>query len=159
MNASDVLKYGQLTLLSAFEGLPDDAWTTPGACGVWSVRDIAAHLASYERVLVDVIGGLVRDDPTPHLDLFLREGPAFNDAAVARRAGLTPAETLEELGEAHAQTMALIAAVPDTDRHRAGVFPWYGAAYDLEDLLVYMAYGHKREHAAQIALVRDRLAP
>lgn len=34
--------------------------------------------------------------------------------------------------------------------------PWYGDAYALDDLIVYMYYGHKREHNAQIAAFRDR---
>jgi hypothetical protein len=53
MNAVDILKYGQLTVLRTLDGLPESAWETPGACGVWSVKEIIAHLASYEQVLVD----------------------------------------------------------------------------------------------------------
>ena len=30
--------------------------------------------------------------------------------------------------------------------------------YALDDVLVYMYYGHKREHSAQIAAFRDRLS-
>jgi hypothetical protein len=44
MNATDILKYGQVTALQAINGLPESAWETPGACGVWSVKDIIAHL-------------------------------------------------------------------------------------------------------------------
>lgn len=53
MNASDILKYGQLTVLHTIEGFPEAEWDTPGACGVWSVKDIIAHLTSYEHVLAD----------------------------------------------------------------------------------------------------------
>jgi uncharacterized protein (TIGR03083 family) len=158
MNASDVLKYGQLTLLGTLEGLPDPAWTEPGACGDWSVKDIVAHLASYELALVDILTGLTGGGPTPTLDRFLADGAAFNDAEVARRAGQSPAETLAELNTAHARVMALIDRVPLEARRQPGILPWYGADYDLEDVIGYMYYGHKREHGAQIAVVRDRLA-
>ncbi|MGQ9887993.1 MAG: maleylpyruvate isomerase N-terminal domain-containing protein [Aggregatilineales bacterium] len=49
VNANDILKYGHLTVLQAVDGLPPADWETPGVCGVWSVKDIVAHLASYER--------------------------------------------------------------------------------------------------------------
>src|SRR4051794_38346924 len=55
MNAPDVLKYGQLTLLDGLDGLPEADWETPGVCGVWSVRQIIAHLASYEAVIADIL--------------------------------------------------------------------------------------------------------
>ena len=34
MNATDVLKYGQLTVMQAIEGFPETTWETPGAYGV-----------------------------------------------------------------------------------------------------------------------------
>ena len=55
MNAVDILKYGHLTVLQTLDGFSESAWDTPGACGVWSVKDVIAHLASYEQVLVDVL--------------------------------------------------------------------------------------------------------
>jgi hypothetical protein len=51
MNAVDILKFGQQTVLHTIDSFPDSAWETTGACGVWSVKDIIAHLASYEQVL------------------------------------------------------------------------------------------------------------
>jgi len=158
MNARDILPYGQLALLGTLDGMPAAGWSTPGACGRWSVKDIIAHLASYELVLVDVIGSLLETGATPHLDRFRQDGPAFNDAEVERRRAWTPDETLAELARAHAQTLALIADVPDEERRRVGTLLWYGTDYALDDLLVYMAYGHKREHAAQIAAARSRTA-
>ena len=50
MNAVDILKFGQQTVLHTIDSFPDSAWETTGACGVWSVKDIIAHLASYEQV-------------------------------------------------------------------------------------------------------------
>jgi hypothetical protein len=52
MNALDVLKYGNLTVLRTIEGLPHSEWDTPDVCGVWSVKEIIAHLASFEDILV-----------------------------------------------------------------------------------------------------------
>ena len=51
LNANDVLKYGHSFFVNAFDGLPEADWHTPGVCGVWSVKDIVAHMASYEGML------------------------------------------------------------------------------------------------------------
>ena len=63
-----------------------------------------------------------------------------------------------EYEEAHRTTLSLLAEIPMIERRRNGALPWYGAEYDLEDFIVYTFYGHKREHAAQIAFYRDLLA-
>lgn len=155
MNAADVLKYGQRTLLRTLDGIPDAEWEKEGVCGWWSVKNIVAHLASYELVLVDILKTFLGEDAAPTLELYSK--PAFNDQQVALRKDKTPSETLAELNEAHTQVMALIQRVPLELRRRVGTIPWYGAEYDLEDLIAYMYYGHKREHSAQIAVFKDTL--
>ncbi|HEU0003154.1 MAG TPA: DinB family protein [Ktedonobacteraceae bacterium] len=157
MNATDILKYGQLTVLQAIEGFPETAWETPGACGVWSVKDIIAHLASYEEVLVDVLSGFVGRHPTPYLDKFTELGGQFNDIEVGIRKERTMREVLDEFNDAHAQVMSLVAKIRPEQFRQSGTLPWYGIEYALDDVLVYMYYGHKREHSAQIAAFRDRL--
>jgi hypothetical protein len=156
MNAEDVFRYGHLTVLGAIDGFAAADWDVPGACGDWSVKDIIAHLASYELVTADVFASLLGAAPTPCLDLFLAQGEAFNDTQVAPRRDQSADETLAEFVRAHERAAALLVQIPTAQRRQVGLLPWYGAAYDLEDLLAYMSYGHKREHAAQIAAFRDR---
>src|SRR5258707_13887414 len=125
MNARDILKYGQATALQAIDGFPETAWETPGACGVWSVKDIIAHLASYEEVLVDVLSGFIGRHPTPHLDKFSELGGQFNDTGVERRKGGTGRGGLDEVNDAHAQGMSLGGGIcPERFRH-VGRVPWY----------------------------------
>lgn len=156
MHALDVLKYGHLTLMRALEGLPAEAWELRGVVGVWSVRDVVAHLASYEQALAELFGSLTDPGrPTPTLD-GLRGHERFNDEQVALRQGRSPAEVLHEYEDWHAQAMGLARWVPLETYRQAGLLDWYGAEYDLEDFLVYTYYGHKREHSAQIALFKKR---
>lgn len=157
MNLSDILKYGHQTVLKTVDGLPDDAWQKGGVCGVWSVKDIIAHLASFEHALVDVLNGLLDGGPTPYLDQF-RSDEKFNDAQVAKRKGHTPAQVLKEYQDTHAKTMELAARIPPERARENGTLPWYGAEYSLDDFVVYTFYGHKREHCAQVALFKKRLA-
>ena len=91
MNAADVSKYGHGTVLQALEGLPPEAWETGGVCGVWSVKDIVAHLASYEQLLVEVLATLLEPGPTPYRDEFVAPGGGFNWwACISRVCYLSP---------------------------------------------------------------------
>ena len=157
MNAVDILKYGQATVLQAIEDFPEGEWETAGTCGVWSVKDIIAHLASYEEVLVDILSAFIGKHATPYLDKFTEPGGQFNDSEVERRKRRTVREVLDEFNDAHAQVMSLAAQINPEVFRQTGTLPWYGMAYALDDVIVYMYYGHKREHSAQIAAFRDRL--
>lgn len=155
MNAGDVLRYGHLTFLHEVESIPAALRDTPGACGVWSVKDLVAHLGSYEWVLVDVLQGVTGEADTPHLDRFVELRDAFNDEEVEERSARPFAEVLKELGDAHQRTLELFARLDPEVLRRPGTLPWYGAEYAVDDLICYQYYGHKREHAAQIAMFRD----
>ncbi len=157
MNATDILKYGQLTVLQTINGFPETAWETAGACGVWSVKDIIAHLASYERVLVDILTSLTSGGPTPALNTFIELGGQFNESEVNRRKEKTIHDVLAEFNDTHSQVMSLIVTLPPETLRQSGTLPWYGMDYALDDVIVYMYYGHKREHSAQIAAFRDYL--
>ncbi|MGH2593627.1 MAG: DinB family protein [Anaerolineae bacterium] len=155
MNAADVLKYGHRTVLKTLDGIPESKWEAEGVCGWWSVKNIIAHLASYERVLIDILNSTLGGGPTPYLDKY--RGDDFNDNEVALRKDKTPAETLAEFNEAHARVMSLIAQISAKKAREPGTQPWYGMEYSLDDIIAYMYYGHKREHSAQIAVFKDTL--
>ncbi len=157
MNASDILKYGHGTVLQTIEGFPESAWQTPGACGVWSVKDIIAHLTSYEHVILDVLSTFVSSGPTPYLNKFTDPDSNFNDTEVAARKGKSVKEVLGEYNDTNAQVMSLATRIPVETFHQTGTLPWYGMEYALDDFIVYTQYGHKREHSAQIAAFRDHL--
>ena len=159
MNAADILKYGHLTVLQTIDGFPASAWETPGACGVWSVKDIIAHLASYEHVLVDVLATFsdTGSSSTPYLSKFTLPGSQFNDTEVDARKEKTIKEVLAEFNDTHTQVMTMLAQLSPETLRETGTLPWYGMNYALDDFIVYAYYGHKREHSAQIAAFRDHL--
>ena len=157
MNAVDILKYGNRTFHMTLARIPREEWTTPGVCGVWSVKEIVAHLASFEEVLVDILGSFLSIEQTPTLDRYLQRGMAFNNLAVAERQGQSSQEALAEYDRHHGGVMSLIPRIPVEQLRQPGTLPWYGAEYALDDFLVYQYYGHKREHSAQIAVFSDVL--
>lgn len=158
MNASDVMKYGHLWVLKHVQGFSDEEWLTPGVCGVWSVKDIIAHLASFECMLAEVLETFLGPASSPTLDRFTSErGDDFNAFQVSKREHLSPKEVLAEYSSTQAQVMSLISRIPVEKMRQPGTLPWYGLEYDLEDFVAYTFYGHKREHCAQIAVYRDTL--
>ena len=159
MNADDVLMYANKKVLSTIEDLPEEEWYTQGVCGWWSVRDIIGHLASYELLFVDAANSILEPGAdTPTIDRLIElGGEKFNQEQVARRQNLKPREVLAEYTESQANVRALVKQIPIETRRTKGISAWYGQEYDLEDLISYTNYGHKREHCAQIAVFRDTL--
>ncbi len=157
MNADDVLKYGDRTVMNAIKGLDEAECLVEGVCGWWSVRHIIAHLASHELVLNDVLNSFLGETGTPNLDNYTSQHLAFNDMEVEKRKDMRYADIVREYEQASARTRDLITRIPLEQRRRAGLLPWYGSEYDLEDMIAYSNYGHKREHCAQIAVYRDTL--
>lgn len=157
MNALDVMKYGNGTVMGVLSQLSFAHWETDGVCGIWSVKNIVAHLTSYEWVMADILREMTGNGETPHLDAARRTGMAFNDEQVDARKPMSAAETLAEYEAAHADVMALAVQVPPEQFREVGTLPWYGAEYSVDDYIAYAIYGHKREHIAQVNVYRDLL--
>lgn len=157
MNTVDILMYGDRTLRSTLETIPQDRWLDQGVCGWWSVKDILGHLASYELWHGDVLQAAAGQAETPHLDEFKEQGHTFNEVQVARRADHSASQVLDEYIAAHDRLMEAARAVPPESFVMNGTIPWYGNEYSIDDLLVYTSYGHKREHCAQIHVFKDRI--
>jgi hypothetical protein len=156
MNANDILKYGHYTVLGAIDELNELHWETSGVCGVWSIKDIIAHLSSYEQMLIEILNSVLDPQaPTTLLNAYSQGIDVFNNAQVGMRRSYSTPEVLAEYNHLVEQNQALIAQIPADVRDQEGVLPWYGAEYDLDDFIVYTFYGHKREHSAQIAVFRD----
>jgi hypothetical protein len=158
MNAHDILKYGHLWVHKHVDGLTNVQMQTAGVCGFWSVKEIIAHLTSFEWVLTEVFTGFIEPGPTPNLDqLTSMDGDAFNAVQVGMRQDKSVSEVLAEYDKANERVMNLLPKLDETLLRRPGTLPWYGKEYSLDDYIVYQFYGHKREHMAQVAVYRDTL--
>jgi hypothetical protein len=157
MNVLDILKYGNLTLLGSVKGLAEADWEVGGVCGVWSVKDVLAHLASFEHMLAEILDTFLGAEFGPTLNERAQLGAEWNDIQVERRKDKSVAEVLDEYNQAHGRVMTLAAQIPAEKYRENGTIPWYGPEYCLDDYIVYTSYGHKREHSAQIMVYRDQL--
>jgi len=156
MNAADVLFYGNRTVLMTVGNIPAGEWDTPNVCGWWSCRQIMAHLASFEFFLGEVLDTYLGGEFGPVMTSMSKGGQAFNDEQVAAREGMDAQAVMREYESAVDAVREKILRIPDETRRQAGLIPWYGPEYDLEDLIAYMFYGHKREHMSQVNLFLDQ---
>ncbi len=159
MHASDILYYGHTFIERAVDGLDleDPSWNISGACGIWSIREIIAHLTSFELTLVEILQLLLGEEVPTSLLAQMANPAKFNDDQVALRKNQTTAETWNEYVAAFQKSSELFSRIPVDQHRQSGLLEWYGPDYDLEDFLVYTFYGHKREHGAQINAFRDIL--
>ncbi|HSN76698.1 MAG TPA: maleylpyruvate isomerase N-terminal domain-containing protein [Anaerolineae bacterium] len=158
MHTADVLMYGHRTFMHTLQEFPASQRYASGAVGYWSVKDLAGHLGSFELVLAEILEDLISPHATPLRDALIANGEAFNNEQVdVARKSWTYEQCLEEYRSAHDQVRALASRLPADVWRQTGAIAWYGANYDLEDLIAYQYYGHKREHSGQIQTFRDRL--
>ena len=68
-------------------------------------------------------------------------------------------DSVGEYKTSHLKLMVTAAKISADKYEENGTIPWYGEEYCINDLIVYINYGHKREHTAQINAFRDILYP
>jgi uncharacterized damage-inducible protein DinB len=156
MNVISMMEYGHKTVLAELKDLPMERWATGGVCGVWSVKDILAHLISYEHWFEEVIGVTMDSTrPTPTLAALWSQGDSFNDNQVAGYQDRSAEDVLKAYETAWQNTMTTSRKLATDLWDKVGLIPWYGEEYTLAELMVYAIYAHKREHSAQIAVYHD----
>jgi len=158
LNTLDILKYGHEWVLKHLEDMEETEWLQPNVCGVWSVKDIIAHLASFEFLLNDSLDFVTKGETGSYLTQMGTEGGGvFNDKQVAARDSFSVSKVLTEYEDIQNKVYENCSQIAKEQLTLTGSIPWYGMEYDLEDFIVYANYGHKREHCAQIAVYRDTL--
>ena len=155
MNTPDVLQNSNLMVIQAVDGLPETDWDIPGACGEWSVKDIIAHFASYEQVILDVLTSFREGEPTPYVLHWVNQPDAFNVTEVEKRKYLTAQQVMDEYQNLQVQATSLLMQIPADGVQQRGTMPWYRKECCLADF-IDLIYAHAREHCMQIALFRQR---
>ncbi|HLO34887.1 MAG TPA: DinB family protein [Candidatus Deferrimicrobium sp.] len=155
MNPGDILRYGQATIDELIDRMAPDDWARV-ALGVWTTKDLVGHLGAFEVRFAEVLCQFAGDEPATNLRA---ASPAtFNDDQAAIRRDWTVEAIVAELRDAHARSMSYVGRIAPETWREVGTIPWYGPEYSLDDFLVYIEYGHKREHTPQLETVLERSA-
>ena len=146
--------------------IPEDRMLEPGVTDEWSVRDLLAHIAGYERYVSALIFGELEnrtptaqqfygrdDEPTPDDDLNDDTSNAWV-VAYARKQPLQA--TLEEYRWAHDQMLKAVEACSDAELQDPKRFPSLNNK-SLLTILPGQCLGHHREHLPQLQAFADNL--
>ena len=156
MDTSEMLERSHLTVFQTIDDLPEVEWDIPGACGKWAVKDIIAHLTSYEHVMVDTLNTFLGSAPSANVLKFIKDRAAFNNAEVEARQYHTAQQVEDEYNDTQLQSSGLLAQIPKEIVQQIGTMPWYGSEHSLANF-VKMVYEHTREHCDQIVAFRKRI--
>ena len=153
MNPIDILRYGQRDIDDLIDRFEPADWEAI-ALGTWTAKDLVGHLGAFEVRFAEVLAAFAGIEPTT--DLRSEPPETFNDDQAAIRADWPIDAIIAELREAHGRSLEAAARIPADTWRAVGTIPWYGPEYSLEDFLVYIEYGHKREHGPQLDAVLER---
>ncbi len=101
-------------LLQSFAGLDDSLLNEPNVVGEWSIRDVVAHIATWDTWVRGVLDAAPQGTPAP-----VPDEEAMNQRAQDRFAGTPFKEIRREMRSARMPILCQFAAMSDTERARS----------------------------------------
>ena len=129
-----------MTFRESFAGLTDDMLMESGAVGQWSVRDVLAHISTWEEEAIKAFTLIMDRKPVP---LYRQFGgiDAFNAREQGRKRHLSLEQVKDELTVTHQRLLQILTETPESA---------FSLNKRLNKRLRYDTYGHYREHTDQI---------
>ncbi|MBI4306188.1 MAG: maleylpyruvate isomerase N-terminal domain-containing protein [Chloroflexi bacterium] len=120
----------------SFERLTTADLEARGACGDWSIKDVAGHVAAWDLALSRLVTGrdAGRALPERHVD-------SFNQREAGKRAGMTVGEVLTELDEARRLLREALQKAPEE---------LFAAGSEMRRCIDSYSVFHHQEHTASI---------
>lgn len=100
-------------LLTSIEGLSDEQLQTPGVVGDWSVKDILAHITTWEEEGLHHLPTVALGKKPPTYASQYGSLDQFNALKYDENAKRSLAEVKTRLHDTHAQVLAYLDTVPD----------------------------------------------
>ena len=119
----------------------------PGAVGVWSVKDVVAHLAFWQRYAASLLTAAIRGE-TPDLDGD-DETERSNASVVAQYYQRPLGAVIAEWQAAREELLDQLEQVSDEDLNDPTRFAWSDGR-SLLDRIAGNSYEHEQEHIEQI---------
>jgi hypothetical protein len=131
----------------SYDGLSDAQLTEPGVMGNWSVRDILAHVTTWEEEALKYLPLIINGGRPPR---YIQYGgiDAFNAQMTEQKRGLALTDVLRQLDETHRRLIDYIENVPEDYFTRETRF---------RHRLRLDTYSHYPIHAKAIQAWRERL--
>jgi hypothetical protein len=152
---SDLLA-ARATLLQAIDGLTDGDMLRVGAVGMWSVKDVLAHLVSWEAELITTLARLEQYKHHPPRIVEVEDIDEWNDEQYRSNAPRPLANVLEDFHGAHKHLIQAINALNNHTLDDNRLFPWMEGE-PLSYLIAENAVWHEEEHAEEIRAWREEI--
>ena len=137
-------------LLASIEGLTDEAMVRPGVVEQWSVKDILAHITTWEEEGLHHLPTVAQGRKPPTYASQYGSLDGFNALKFEENQRRSLDEVLARLDETHARLLAYLDTVPDELLHSKERF---------RNRLKWDSYSHYAMHANHIREWRERTAP
>jgi hypothetical protein len=132
----------------SYAGLSDTQLTQPGAMGTWSLKDILAHVTTWEEETLKYLPLISQGDRPPRYSTMYGGIDAFNAHMMEQKRGLSLSEVVRQLDATHRRLIDYIQSVPQEQFARETPF---------RRRLRLDTYRHYAEHARVIREWRERL--
>jgi hypothetical protein len=109
----DKLDRAWTDLRQSYAGLSQAQLTQPGITGNWSVKDILAHVTTWEQEALKYLPLVLRGERLPRYKDLYGGIDAFNARMTAEKQKLPLSEVLRQLDDTHRRLVAAIQSVPE----------------------------------------------
>jgi hypothetical protein len=116
MNKQRLLKQldkAWVALKESYAGLPDSRLTESGVSGDWSIKDILAHVTTWEEEALAHLPLIARGGRPPRYSVKYGGIDAFNAQMEEQKRGLPLSEVLRQLDETHRRLIDYIQSTPE----------------------------------------------
>lgn len=143
----DQIRKARAKLLAAIDGLSPDQMLRPGAVGLWSVKDVLAHLAAWQSELVTSLAKL---DPKqiPHI-VKIEDIDEWNAEQYRANAPRPLEVVLEDFHGVHKHLLKAVEELDEKTLTDVRKFRWMEGE-PLSYLIAENAFWHEEEHAEDI---------
>ena len=131
----------------SYAGLSKAQLLGPGVTGVWSVRDIIAHVTTWEDEAVKHLPGILDGCRPPRYSVTYGGIDAFNALMTTKKAGLSLSDVFRQQSETHRRVIDVIERAPEVELTRETRF---------RRRLRLDTYGHYPKHSLAIRRWRER---
>lgn len=102
------MKDSREQLLASYAGLSDEEMREPGVCGDWSVAEVLAHVAAWDRATTEAFRQMLAGERDPFIDMDEEELEEFNQGQHSKHAGIAPDDAVTELLAAREEMLDLL---------------------------------------------------
>jgi len=131
----------------SYAGLSTEQLVEPGVTGKWSVRDILAHVTTWEEEALKHLPAVLKGQKPPTYVATYGGIDAFNARMTERKSALSLAEVFQEMCRVHDRLVGFLDRVPEDE---------FRSETRFRHRLRLDTYGHYPKHAG--AIRRWRLA-